>query len=125
MDVNDRILALRKQMQAQGIAAYLIPSNDPHQSEYVASHWLSRAWLSGFTGSAGLVVVTLDHAGLWTDSRYFLQAESELADSEMVLQKQGIPHAPEHLSWLVENLPEGSVVGCDGMLFFCSAGPVY
>ncbi|MEL6863912.1 MAG: aminopeptidase P family protein [Bacteroidota bacterium] len=118
--INDRIHALRQLMQARQLDAYLIPSSDPHQSEYVADHWKSRIWASGFTGSAGIVVITADHAGLWTDSRYFLQAEEELAGSEMVLHQQLIPHAPEHISWMAEHLPKGATVACDGMLFSIS-----
>ena len=78
MNINDRIAALRKAMGQHNLDAYIIPSSDPHQSEYVADRWLSRSWISGFTGSAGIVVVTKDYAGLWTDSRYFIQAEKEL-----------------------------------------------
>ena len=104
-------------MKSQGLDAYVIPSADPHQGEYVADHWKSRPWLSGFTGSAGTVVVTADHAGLWTDSRYFLQAETQLAGSGITLHKLGIPHTPEHLDWMKENLTEGSKVGLDGRLF--------
>ncbi|MEM9921049.1 MAG: aminopeptidase P family N-terminal domain-containing protein, partial [Bacteroidota bacterium] len=115
--IDQRIAALRQMMQEAKLDAYIIPSSDPHQSEYVADHWKGREWISGFSGSAGIVVVTLDHAGLWTDSRYFLQAEEELADSEVVLHKQGIPHAPEHIGWLAAQLSEGSKVGLDGLLF--------
>ncbi|MEO1514548.1 MAG: aminopeptidase P family protein [Bacteroidota bacterium] len=115
--VDQRIAALRQQMKQQQIDAYLIPSSDPHQSEYVAEHWKAREWLSGFSGSAGTVVVTASHAGLWTDSRYFLQAETQLAESEVVLHKQKIPHAPEHINWIAEQLPSGSKLGLDGRLF--------
>ena len=73
MTVNDRLTTLRGWMREEKIDAYIIPSSDPHQSEYVAEHWKSREWISGFTGSAGTVVVTVDYAGVWTDSRYFLQ----------------------------------------------------
>jgi Xaa-Pro aminopeptidase len=117
MRINNRIAALRTAMQSHQIDAYIIPSTDPHQSEYVASLWKSREWISGFTGSAGVVIITADHAGLWTDSRYFIQAESELANSEVVLHKQGVPHAPEHLDWLTNHLKPNSTVGVDGMLF--------
>ncbi len=117
MNINQRITALRQEMRKKEITAFLIPSSDPHQSEYVAPHWQARKWISGFTGSAGIVVITEDHAGLWTDSRYFLQAEDELSGSDMILQKQRVSHAPEHIDWLKENLPAGSVVGCDGMMF--------
>ena len=104
-------------MKENHLDAYLIPSSDPHQSEYVAPHWECRKWISGFTGSAGLVIITADHAGLWTDSRYFLQSEEQLAGSEMVLHKQKVAHAPEHIQWLLENLPPQSTLGCNGLLF--------
>jgi len=104
-------------MKANGLAAYVIPSADPHQGEYVADHWKSRPWVSGFTGSAGTVVVTADHAGLWTDSRYFIQAETQLRGSGFTLHKLGVPHTPEHLQWMKDALPEGSKVGMDGRLF--------
>ncbi|MBX2875258.1 MAG: aminopeptidase P family protein [Saprospiraceae bacterium] len=111
------IEALQDAMKKRGLAAYLIPSADPHQSEYVAAYWKTRAHFSGFTGSAGILVVTSDQAGLWTDSRYFLQAEAELKGSGISLCKQVIPHAPEHIPWLAEQLPEKSVVGINGRLF--------
>lgn len=104
-------------MKTQGIDAYIIPSSDAHKSEYVAEHWATRAWISGFTGSAGLAIITQEHAGVWTDSRYFLQAETQLADSDFVLHKQGIPHAPEHRDWLRDNITEGATVACDGRQF--------
>jgi Xaa-Pro aminopeptidase len=117
MTINERIDALRAQMRGHGVDAYIVPSSDPHQSEYVADHWKVREWLSGFTGSAGTLIVTADHAGLWTDSRYFLQAERELQAGEVELHKQRVPHAPEHVSWLAGELPPGSAVGCNGFLF--------
>ncbi len=121
MEDEINVLAqLRQKMTENGIDAYIIPSSDPHQSEYVADHWKTRAWISGFTGSAGVAVITKDHAGLWTDSRYFLQAEEQLADSEFELHKQQIPHAPEHIQWIRDRLPAGSKVAFDGMLFSVS-----
>lgn len=117
MTINERIDALRIQMKQHDLQAYIIPSNDPHQSEYVAEHWQSRVWVSGFTGSAGVVIITADYAGLWTDSRYFLQAEQQLANSELVLNKQKIPHFTPMVPWLKKQLPDGSRVGCDGQLF--------
>jgi len=117
MNTNQKIAALRLAMKTQQLDAYLVPSGDPHQSEYVSDHWKSRQWISGFSGSAGTAVITNDHAGLWTDSRYFLTAAEELKDSEMVLQKQIVPHAPEHIGWLVTNLRSGSIVGLDGTTF--------
>ncbi len=118
--INERLAALRSQLRQHRLAAWIEPSGDPHQSEYVADHWKSREWLSGFSGSAGTLIVTQSHAGLWTDSRYFLQAETQLRGSEVVLQKQVVPHAPEHINWLCDSLKPGSVVGCDGSLFSVS-----
>lgn len=117
MEVTVRIARLRVQMKEKGLDAYIIPSSDPHQSEYVANHWKTREWISGFTGSAGTVVVTMDHVGLWTDSRYFLQAEQQLEGTGIVLHKLQVQGMPEHIEWLVEELAEGSHVGCDGWLF--------
>lgn len=117
MKVQERIANLRHLMRAEGIDAYLVPGSDPHQSEYVAAHWKGREWLSDFTGSAGVLVVTPDHAGLWTDSRYFIQAETELAGSGITLHKQRVPHAPEHVEWLAEHLPMQGRLGIDGYLF--------
>lgn len=118
--IDERLALLRREMEDAGIDAYIIPSHDPHQSEYVAAHWEARAWLTGFTGSAGVAVVTPDHAGLWTDSRYFLQAEAELAGSSFKLHRLVVPHAPEHLDWLLEHLKPGSTLGFDGQLFALS-----
>lgn len=117
MDIKNRVNQLRTAMRKKGFDAYLLPSNDPHQSEYVAEHWQSRAWLSGFTGSAGLVIVTAEKAGLWTDSRYFIQAEKELADSSIDLHPMRNMSQPEYLSWLSEQLPESGRLGMDGRLF--------
>ena len=117
MKIDDKIIALRKLMLENYFDAYLIPSSDPHQSEYVADHWKTRTWISGFTGSAGVVLVTKDHAGLWTDSRYFLQGEEELASSEMCLHRQGAPQVLAHIPWLLNELEEGAIVACDGSLF--------
>jgi Xaa-Pro aminopeptidase len=117
MTTQEKLQKLRAAMKAHGLAAYVIPSADPHQGEYVADHWKSRVWLSGFTGSAGTVVVTANHAGLWTDSRYFIQAEQQLNGSGFTLHKLGVPHTPEHLEWMKEKLETGSKVGLDGRLF--------
>ncbi|MEO1713248.1 MAG: aminopeptidase P family N-terminal domain-containing protein, partial [Bacteroidota bacterium] len=110
---SQKLSSIRAWMQSEQLDALLIPSSDDHQSEYVAEHWQVREWSSGFTGSAGTVVITQDFAGLWTDSRYFLQAEAELSDSGLVLMKQGIPHAPEHVDWLIEHLQAGQTIGFD------------
>lgn len=113
-NIKENLSALRREMAESRLDAYFIPSQDPHQSEYVADHWKGRAWISGFTGSAGVAIVTADHAGLWTDSRYFIQAEQQLKDGPFALHRLKVPHAPEHIGWLLENLPAGSTVGCDG-----------
>lgn len=111
---------LRQAMQENGLDAYIIPSQDPHQSEYVADHWQARRWLTGFTGSAGTAVVTASTAHLWTDSRYFIQAEAQLSGSGFELQKLTVPYTAEHLEWLCEHLPSGAAVGCDARLFTVS-----
>lgn len=107
-----RIAALREVMQQRGIAACIVPTADPHLSEYLPAHWQSREWLSGFTGSAGTLVVTQDFAGLWTDSRYFSQAERQLAGSGIELVKLNVPHTPEHADWLCTHLNAGQRVAC-------------
>jgi len=117
MTVNDRLAALRGWMRAEKIDAYIIPSSDPHQSEYVADHWKSREWISGFTGSAGTVVVSADYAGVWTDSRYFLQGETETATSEFELQKMHNQFGNYYRDWILENLSSGQTVAVDGRLF--------
>ena len=117
MTTNEKLQALRQLMSEKGFAAYIIPPTDPHQSEYIPDHWKTREWFSGFTGSAGTVLVTHDFAGLWTDSRYFIQAEEELKDSGIELVKLKIPHTPEYIDWLGENLKEGDLIGIDGKVF--------
>ena len=111
---------LQQAMQDNGLDAFIIPSQDPHQSEYVADHWQCRRWITGFTGSAGTAIVTASAAHLWTDSRYFIQAEDQLSGSGFELKKLTIPHTAEHLDWLRDNLPEGATVGCDARLFTVS-----
>ena len=101
-------------MQQHGVAAVMVPTADPHLSEYLPEHWQARAWLSGFTGSAGTLVVTRDHAGLWTDSRYFSQADQQLADTGVKLMKLRVPHTPEHLEWLQQQLHDGDVLAVAG-----------
>ena len=109
--------ALRDLMRSKHIDAVIIPGTDPHQSEYPSEHWKFRDYVSGFTGSNGTAVVTLDDAGLWTDSRYFLQAAEQLDGSGFTLHKENIPGEPTVLEWLGEVLDEDAVVGVDGRLF--------
>lgn len=117
MTVNEKISALRELMNEHGFSAYIIPSSDAHLSEYVAEHWQARKWISGFTGSAGTVVITLKKSGLWTDGRYFIQAENQIKDSEIELFKIGIPGFPTYTEWLLQELEEGDEVGIDGAVF--------
>lgn len=116
--INQRLTALREVMRREGLAAFIFPSTDPHQSEYVAAHWKGREWISGFNGSAGTAVVTLDAAALWTDSRYFLAAASQLDGTEYQLMKLKIPGTPTISEWLGRQLAEVSSpeVGIDGMV---------
>lgn len=99
------------------IQAFIIPSTDPHLSEYVAPHWKSREWISGFTGSAGTVVITEKKAGLWTDSRYFLQAAEQLQESGIDLYKEMLPETPSITKFLSDELQPGESVGIDGKMF--------
>ena len=121
MTTAEKLEALRHQMLEYQLDAYVIPSTDPHQSEYPAPRWASREWISGFTGSAGTVVVTLHEARLWTDSRYFLQAAEELDGSGIQLMKLKTPHVPEYADWLAEHLMSGQNVGVDGRIFSARA----
>ena len=114
LNTNEKIKALRSLMKREGIHAFITPSTDPHAGEYVPERWKARQWISGFTGSAGTAVVTLDKAALWTDSRYFIQAAEQLAGTEYVLMKEKIEGTPSITEWLSDVLPEGSVVAVDG-----------
>lgn len=111
--VAARLQALREQMQFQSVQASIWPTSDPHLSEYLPDRWKSRQWLSGFVGSAGLLVVTADWAGLWTDSRYWEQAAKELEGSGIQLQRAGEAGVPEPANWLAEHLPAQSRVALD------------
>lgn len=115
--IQPRLDALRSHMKANGIYATVLPQIDPHQSEYLADHWQARRYMSGFTGSAGDLVVTLDKALLWTDSRYFIQAARQLDGTGIVLMKDGLSETPSIAQWLGANVPAGQYVGIDGMLF--------
>jgi Xaa-Pro aminopeptidase len=104
-------------MRVASVDAFVVPSTDPHLSEYVADHWKVRAWISGFTGSAGTVALTLADAGLWTDSRYFIQAASQLEGTGIGLYKEMLPETPSIAEFLVARLGSGSAVGVDGRMF--------
>lgn len=113
--------ALRQEMRRLNVDAVIIPGTDPHQSEYICDHWKFRDWISGFTGSNGTAVVTLDQAALWTDSRYFLQAGIELEDSGFVMMKENMGNDPTIHEWLQQVLEEDSVIAIDGRLYSAQA----
>jgi len=115
-NAKDRLTALRRLMAKNGVQAYLVPSSDPHQSEYVPEFWQRRKFLSGFTGSAGDVVVTLTKAGLWTDSRYWLRAAAEIDGRSLTLFKAGQPGVPSWLEWVAAELRPGEALGLDPRL---------
>lgn len=117
MTIAERLNALRFLMSEKDIHAYFITSSDPHMSEYVPDRWTSRQWISGFDGSAGTVVVTGNKAGLWTDSRYFLQAEKQLLGSGIELFKMGTENTPTPYQWLVKELDVDANIGFDGNCF--------
>ncbi|MFT6983237.1 MAG: Xaa-Pro aminopeptidase [Crocinitomicaceae bacterium] len=118
--INERIEAVRKGLKKHNLHGIIIPSNDPHQSEYVSDYWKIREHFSGFTGSAGTLIVTQNEAALWTDSRYFLQVEKQCSGTVVEFQKQSIPHAPEHIPWLCNLLEKKSRIGIDFRLFSSS-----
>ena len=115
MTVLERLSALRELMRKNGLAAYVVPGNDPHASEYMASHWCEMQWISGFNGESGTMVVTLDKALLWTDSRYYLQAGIELKDSTIELMRESDIDCPSVIDWLSENIQ--GVVGVNPEMF--------
>ena len=122
MTVNEKIAALRQKMRENGLAAYVVPGNDPHASEYMASHWCEMQWLSGFSGEAGTVVVTLDRALLWTDSRYYLQAGIELKDSTIELMRESDVDCPSVIEWLCNEVanaacPDTKWIGVNPEMF--------
>ena len=112
-NIHDRISKLRQALVEQDLTAIIIPSADPHLSEYLPEYWQARLWLSGFTGSVGTLVVTADFAGLWTDSRYWVHAAAQLADTGISLEKLA-PGQPNHIDWLAAHLVEGDSVAVDG-----------
>ena len=112
-NIHDRIDNLRQALVEQDLTAIIVPSADPHLSEYLPEYWQAREWLTGFTGSVGTLVVTADFAGLWTDSRYWVHAADQLADTGISLQKLA-PKQPNHIDWLADHLQEGDSVAVDG-----------
>ena len=119
--IKTRIASLRAVMQKTGVSACIIPGTDPHASEYIAECWKERVWISGFNGSAGTAVVTIDKAGLWTDSRYFLQGAEQLKGTGIELMKQGLPETLEIIPWLSDELKAGDKVGVNPQMFSVNA----
>ncbi|MDE2275872.1 MAG: aminopeptidase P family N-terminal domain-containing protein, partial [Burkholderiales bacterium] len=116
-----RLTQLREVLAERGIDALLVPSSDPHLSEYLPERWQGRQWLSGFTGSMGTLVVTADRAALFADSRYWVQAEAELAPGGIELVKIESGSSPGHVDWLARELPRGAVVAVDGQVLGLAA----
>jgi len=125
MKINEKINGIRKLMKSNNIAAVIIPSDDPHKSEYLAKHFQARKWLTGFSGSAGTAVVTLDTAILWTDFRYYIQAEKQIAGSFFKLYKMGEPDVPSFEKYLTDTLKPGDTIGIDANIFSMSSVKKY
>lgn len=125
MTYPEKLSAIRKQMENDQVAAYIIPSADPHMSEYLPAHYKCIPFASGFTGSAGTLVITQDFAGLWTDFRYFEQAAEQLEGSGFELVKQKVQHAPEYIQWLAERLTPGSTIASNEKLLSVLLGELF
>ena len=121
MTTNEKIAKIRELMKRDNVQAFIIPSADPHMSESFSDHWKTRRYVSGFTGSAGTYVITEKMAGLWTDGRYYVQAERQIADSEAVLFRASELDCPSYQQYIHDELPEGSTVGLNGKLFSVTA----
>lgn len=119
--IQERLMIFREEMRKAGVAACIVPGTDPHASEYIADYWKEREWISGFDGSAGTAVVTLNEAGLWTDSRYFLQGSEQLKGTGFELMKMGLPDTPDMLSWLAQVLKPGEKVAVNPQMFSLNA----
>ncbi|MDO4225310.1 MAG: aminopeptidase P family protein [Bergeyella zoohelcum] len=115
MTTNEKLSALRQKMQEKNISAFIVYSADPHMSEYLPQEWQERTWLSGFTGSAGFVVVTNEKSALWTDGRYFVQAPQELAGTEIELMKDGVEGTPNYIDWIISQTPENGKVAVNAV----------
>ena len=115
MTTSEKISALRQKMSENNIDAFITYSADPHMSEYLPAEWQERAWISGFTGSAGFVVITKNKAGLWTDGRYFVQAAIELENSGITLMKEGEEETPNYIDWIISETPENGTVAVNAL----------
>ena len=105
--IGQRVAKVRAALQQKGLNAYIFPSTDPHNGEYIPDYWKAREWISGFNGSAGTAVVTIQNAALWTDSRYFLAAEDQLQETPFSLMKERLAQTPSIPQWLGKELPPG------------------
>ena len=121
-EITERIARLRRLMETYHMDAYLVPTADFHESEYVGEHFACRKYITGFTGSAGIALITKDWAGLWTDGRYFVQAAAELKDSGVELMKMGQPGVPTVEQYLADHMPEQGVLGFDGRVINSKTG---
>ncbi|WP_026449622.1 aminopeptidase P family protein [Aequorivita capsosiphonis] len=115
MTAQEKVASLREEMKKNSIDAFIVYSADPHMGEYLPAEWQERTWLSGFTGSAGFVVVTADKAGLWTDGRYFTQAPKELKGSGIDLFKDGVEDTPNYIDWIISETSEGATIAVNGL----------
>ena len=113
---NQKLAELRQLMAENNLTAYYINTADPHQSEYIAEHYESRSWLTGFTGSAGYALVTKDEALLWVDGRYFIQAANQIKDSEFKMMKMATSGYPTIEEWLLDNLKAEDILGMNGQM---------
>jgi len=125
MTYPEKLEQIRQQMKADNVSAYIVPSADPHISEYLPHHYKCIPFLSGFTGSAGTLVITEDFAGLWSDFRYFEQATEQLENSGFELVKQKVQHAPEYIQWLAEKLPAGATIASNEKLVSILLGELF
>ena len=116
--MSEKLKALRRLMAREGMDAYIVPTADCHESEYVGAHFKARAYLTGFTGSAGVAVAMRDDAGMWTDGRYFIQAAAQLAGSGFDLMKMNEPGVPTVEEYLAQKLPKGGTLGFDGRVVY-------
>lgn len=119
--INQKLDWLRKGMNDTGISAYIIQGTDPHAGEYITDYWKERQWISGFDGSMGTAVITIAQAGVWIDSRYYLQAEEQLGNTDFMPMKIGLPETPEIIPWILNELKSGDVVGVNSQLFSMTA----
>lgn len=125
MTIQEKLAILREKMKENNMDIYMIPTADFHQSEYVGEYFKARSYMSGFTGSAGTLVVTLTEAGLWTDGRYFIQAEQQLAGSTITLYRMSEEGVPTVKEFVEDKLPQGGEIGFDGRVLSSADGAAY